>query len=148
YRDPHTETIMEDAFRRVPRAELFHLTGIQFMRFNTLFQLLALQRDRSPLLEIAETLLFMPDLFHYFFTGVKVNEATNASTSQMIDPHSGTWAHHLLSAFDLRARILGTLVPPGTVLGPLRSAVAADTGVNSIPVIAPATHDTGSAVAA
>ena len=60
--------------RRVPRTEIFRQTGIQFMRFNTLFQLLALQRDRSPLLDAAETLLFMPDLFHYFFTGIKVNE--------------------------------------------------------------------------
>src|SRR5215813_11481615 len=86
YRDPHTESIMDEAFRRVPRAEVFRQTGIQFMRFNTLFQLLALQRDRSPLLDAAESLLFMPDLFHYYFTGVKVNEFTDASTSQMYDP--------------------------------------------------------------
>src|SRR5437016_1351594 len=65
YRDPHTEGIMETAFARVPRAEIFRRTGIQFMRFNTLFQLLALQRDRSPLLDVAETMLTMPDLFHY-----------------------------------------------------------------------------------
>ena len=86
YRDPHTEGVMEAAFARMPRRELFRHTGIQFMRFNSLFQLLALQRDHSPLLEAAETLLFMPDLFHYFFTGEKVNEYTDASTSQMLDP--------------------------------------------------------------
>ena len=63
------------------------------MRFNTLFQLLALQRDRSPLLDVAETLLFMPDLFHYFFTGIKVNEFTDASTSQMLDPTTRGWAY-------------------------------------------------------
>src|SRR2546421_6967324 len=74
YRDPHTETILDEAFARLPRAELFRRTGIQFMRFNSLFQLLALQRDHSPLLDAAETLLFMPDLFHYFLTGVKANE--------------------------------------------------------------------------
>src|SRR5437764_8403321 len=67
YRDPHTEGVMEEAFRRVPRDEVFRQTGIQFMRFNTLFQLLALQRDRSPLLDAAQALLSMPDLFHYFF---------------------------------------------------------------------------------
>src|SRR2546423_3097144 len=95
YRDPCTETIMEQAFARVPRAELFRQTGIQFMRFNSLFQLLALQRDRSPLLDVAETLLFMPDLFHYFLTGLKVNEYTNASTSQMLAPATRSWAYGL-----------------------------------------------------
>src|SRR5215813_11483645 len=72
YRDPHTETIMDEAFRRVPRPQVFRRTGLQFMRFNTLFQLLALQRDRSPLLDVAENLLMIPDLFNYFFTGIKV----------------------------------------------------------------------------
>src|SRR5208282_127613 len=67
YRDPHTETIMDAAFARVPKQEIFRQTGIQFMRFNSLFQLLAMQRDRSPLLDMAQTLLLMPDLFHYFF---------------------------------------------------------------------------------
>ena len=86
YRDPHTEGAMERAFAVMPRQELFRQTGIQFMRFNSLFQLLALKSDDSPLLEAAETLLFMPDLFHYFFTGEKVNEYTDASTSQMLDP--------------------------------------------------------------
>src|SRR6266404_4203186 len=70
YRDPHTETIMEEAFRRVPRWDIFRQTGIQFMRFNTLFQLLALQRDGSSVLEAARHLLFIPDLFHYLFTGM------------------------------------------------------------------------------
>lgn len=148
YRDPHTEGVMEATFKRVPREEIFRQTGLQFMRFNTLFQLLALQRDRSPLLDAAETLLFMPDLFHYFFTGVKVNELTNASTSQMLDPNSRQWAVGLVQKLNLPDRILCALVPPGSVLGPLRSTVADDTGLAAIPVIAPATHDTGSAIAA
>jgi rhamnulokinase len=148
YRDPHTESIMDEAFLRVPRAEVFRQTGIQFMRFNTLFQLLALQRDRAPQLDAAETLLFMPDLFHYWFTGVKVNEYTNASTSQMIDPAGRTWARDLVHAFQLPERLLGSLVPPGTVLGPLRSSVASEVGLAPVRVIAPATHDTASAVAA
>jgi rhamnulokinase len=148
YRDPHTETILDEAFAKVPMEEVFRQTGIQIMRFNTLFQLLALERDRSPLLDAAETLLFMPDLFHYFFTGIKVNEYTDASTSQMIDPHTRGWAHGLLDAYGLSRRMLGTIVEPGTVLGPLRPSVAGDTGSTSIPVIAPATHDTGSAFAA
>src|SRR5947209_17248357 len=148
YRDPHTEGVMEVAFARVPRLEVFRRTGIQFMRFNTLFQLLALQRDGSPLLDVAETLLLMADLFHYFFTGVKVVEFTNASTTQMLDPRTRTWARDLALRFGLPAQILGDIVAPGTVLGPLRPSVARETGLAAVPVIAPATHDTGAAVAA
>jgi rhamnulokinase len=148
YRDPHTEDIMDAAFAVVPRDEVFRRTGIQFMRFNSLFQLLALQRDRSPLLELAETMLFMPDLCHFWFTGIKANEYTDASTSQLIDPHTRLWASDLVRRFGLPERILGSLVQPGTVLGPLRPAVAVQAGVGAVPVIAPATHDTAAAVAA
>src|SRR5438477_5965186 len=128
YRDPHTEEIMDAAFAVVPRAEVFRQTGIQFMRFNTLFQLLALKRDRSPLLDIAETMLFIPDLFHYWMTGIKVNEYTDASTSQLIHPGTRTWARDLVRAFGIPEKILGTLVQPGTVLGPLRHSVASQAG--------------------
>jgi rhamnulokinase len=148
YRDPHTEGVMDLAFQRVPKAELYRQTGTQFMRFNTLFQLIALQRDRSPLLEVAESLLFMPDLFHYFLTGIKANEFTDASTSQMLDPATRQWAYGVVNAFGLPARVLGSIVMPGTVLGPLRTSVASDTGLNPVPVIVPGTHDTASAVAA
>jgi rhamnulokinase len=148
YRDPHTEGIMDSTFARIPRAELFRATGLQFMRFNTLFQLLALQRDRSPLLDVAETMLMIPDLFHWFFTGLKVVEYTNASTTQMLDPQTRGWAFDLVRRLGLPARILGTIVAPGTVLGPLRASVASETGLTPVPVIAPATHDTGSAIAA
>jgi rhamnulokinase len=148
YRDPHTEGVMEAAFARVGRPEIFRQTGIQFMRFNTLFQLLALRRDGSPLLEAARHLLFIPDLFHYFLTGIKVNELTDASTSQMLDPATCTWAYPLVQAFDLPLQLLGSIVKPGTVLGPLRATVAAETGLTPVPVVATATHDTAAAVAA
>jgi rhamnulokinase len=148
YRDPYTEGIMEQAFARVPRAEIFRHTGIQFMRFNTLFQLLALQRDRSPLLDMAETLLFMPDLFHYWFTGIKVNEYTDASTSQMLDANTRNWSHELIRAFALPSQIFGTLIQPGAVLGPLRPSIMQETGINAASVIAPASHDTASAIVA
>jgi len=148
YRDPHTENVMDDAFRRVPREEIFRRTGIQFMRFNSLFQLLALQRDKSPLLDAAESLLFIPDLFNYWFTGIKVNEFTDASTSQMIDPATRSWARDLVHRFGLPDKILGTLVNPGTLLGPMRSALAKETGLSGVPVIATASHDTAAAVAA
>jgi rhamnulokinase len=148
YRDPHTEGVMEATFARVPRAELYGRTGLQFMRFNSLFQLLAMQRDRSPLLDAATHLLFMPDLFHYFLTGIKVNEYTDASTSQLLNPQTRTWDHDLASKLGLPAQLLGTLVQPGTVLGPLRSSVSQETGLGGVPVVAPGTHDTASAVAA
>jgi rhamnulokinase len=148
YRDPHTEGVMEMAFLTVPREEVFRQTGLQFMRFNSLFQLLALKRDQSPLLEVAQSLLFMPDLFHFFFTGVKANEFTNVSTSQMYDPTRRGWAHPLLESFALPAKILGTVIPPGSNLGVLRPTVVAETGLKGVPVVAPATHDTGAAVAA
>jgi rhamnulokinase len=148
YRDPHTENVLEYAFARVPRQEIFRQTGLQFLRFNTLFQLVAMQRDGSPLLDAAETLLMMPDLFHFFFTGLKVNEFTDATTTQMYDPAGKTWAYELVRSFGLPTGMLGSVVAPGTVLGPLRSAIATDTGLNPAPVIAPASHDTGSAVAA
>jgi rhamnulokinase len=148
YRDPHTETSMAEVFERVPAGAVFRQTGVQLMRFNSLFQLWAMKRDRSPLLDAAESLLFMPDLFHYFFTGIKVNELTDASTSQMYDPVSRGWAYGLLKDLGLPGHVLGTIVQPGTVLGPLRSGIAADTGVRPVPVIAPASHDTASAVAA
>src|SRR6185312_4457050 len=130
---------------RMPRLDIFRATGIQFMRFNTLFQLLAMRRDRSPLLEMAETLLFMPDLFHYFLTGIKVNEYTDASTSQMLDPRTRGWAYDVIGAFGLPAEIFGTLVQPGTVLGSLRPSITKEYGINAAPVIAPASHDTASA---
>jgi rhamnulokinase len=148
YRDPHTEAIMDEAFRRVPRAEVFRHTGIQFMRLNSLFQLLAMQRDRSAILENAESFLMMPDLFHFWLTGVKANEFTNATTTQCLDPNALTWAVPLLERFGLPVRIFQRVVPPGSRLGSLRDSVAKETGLSRTPVILPATHDTGSAVAA
>ncbi len=148
YRDSHTEGIMEATFARVSRAEMFAATGIQFMRFNSLFQLLALQRDGSPILESARHLLMIPDLFHYLWTGMKVNELTDASTSQMLDPATCSWAYPLVQSLGLSTDLLGSIVKPGTVLGPLRGSIAAETGLSPVPVIATATHDTAAAVAA
>ena len=147
YRDPHTEGVMEQAFARVPRRRLSPDRLAVHALQHTLSTAGAAARH-SPLLDVAESLLFMPDLFHFFLTGIRVNEYTDASTSQMLDPTTRSWAYGLVQAFGLPQQLLGTLVQPGTVLGPLRPAVAAETGINPAPVIAPATHDTGSAVAA
>ena len=148
YRDPRTDGMLEAAFARVPREQIFAYTGIQFMKFNTLYQLLAMGLENSPVLEAAETFLMMPDLFNFFFTGRKVCEFSNATTTQFYDPRRGDWASVLLERLELPGRILPQIVPPGTILGPLLPAVAERAGINSTCVIAPATHDTGSAVVA
>jgi rhamnulokinase len=148
YRDSRTDGLMEEAFRVVPREEIFARTGLQFMQFNTLYQLWAMQRAGSPLLDVSEALLLMPDLFHWLLTGVRSNEVTNATTTQFYDPQSGGWATDLLERFDLPGRLLGPLSPPGTKLGPLARHVAEETGWSNLQVVLPGTHDTASAVAA
>ena len=148
YRDSRTQGMIERTFERVSRADIFQATGVQFMEINSLYQLLALRQSGSPLLDIAQTLLFVPDLFNYLFTGVRKSEFSIASTSQMIDPRTKTWATDLLAKLEVPTRILPEIVPSGTLLGELREDVAAECGAKPVPVIAPATHDTGSAVAA
>jgi len=148
YRDDRTEGIMEKAFAIVPREEIFSHTGLQFMRLNTLYQLLAMKLSGSPLLEMAETLLMVPDLFHWLLTGSKCNEMTEASTSQFYNPVAGDWAFELLDKFELPSGILGKIEQPGTKLGPLRANLIEDSGLTAAQVVLPASHDTGSAVAA
>ncbi|MCU0519463.1 MAG: rhamnulokinase [Anaerolineae bacterium] len=148
YRDSRTDGMMEAAFRRVPRGEVFARTGIQFMQLNTLFQLVAMVEAGSSVLDVAETLLTMPDLINYWLTGRRANEFTIATTTQCYDPRAGDWAYGMLEKLGIPTRLFGAIVPPGTVLGPLQASVAAETGLGAVPVIAPATHDTGSAVAA
>jgi len=148
YRDSRTDDMPEEAFRRVPRAEIFERTGIQFMQLNSLYQLLAMVVHRSPVLEVAETFLTMPDLFNYWLTGRKVCEFSIATTTQCYDPRQGDWARLLLERLDIPTHIFPEVVPSGTVLGQLLPAVASEVGVDNLPAIAPACHDTGSAVAA
>ncbi|HEX2972874.1 MAG TPA: FGGY family carbohydrate kinase, partial [Tepidisphaeraceae bacterium] len=148
YRDPRNDGMMQKVFDRIGRERLFDITGLQFLQFNSLFQLYASKLAGSPMLEIADKLLFMPDLFNYFFTGVKKNEFSIASTSQMYDPRAKTWALPLLKELGLPSSILCDIVPSGTILGPLQKDIATECGVEQVPVIAPACHDTGSAVAA
>jgi rhamnulokinase len=148
YRDRRTEGMMEEAFRRVPKDEIYRYTGIQFMFFNTLFQLLSEVVHGASSLEVADKLLFIPDLLNFWLTGQKVNERTITSTSQMYDPVSGNWSRTLIKKMALPAHILGEIVSPGTVLGPLVPEVAEETGARTLKVIAPGCHDTASAVAA
>ncbi|HET6250931.1 MAG TPA: rhamnulokinase family protein [Tepidisphaeraceae bacterium] len=148
YRDTRTEGLMERTFQRVPKEQIFQATGVQFMEINSLFQLIAMRLGSSPLLDSADTLLFVPDLFNFLFTGIRKSEFSIASTSQMYDPRQKNWATEMLKALDLPVRIFPEIIPSGTILGPLRDDVAAECGAGPIPVIAPATHDTASAVAA
>lgn len=148
YRDARTDGILDKAFAIVPREEIFRQTGIQFMQFNSVFQLLAMRLAGSPLLEMAESFLMMPDLFNFWFTGRKCNEFSNATTTQAYDPRAGKWATDLISRLGIPTRIFGEIVPAGSVLGPMRADVRDELRCGDVPVIAPATHDTGSAVAA
>ncbi len=118
------------------------------MQINTLYQLFAMRVTGSPLLEKAENLLLMPDLFHWLLTGVMANEITNATTTQCYNPRARNWAYPLLESLEIPTAILGQLVPPGTRLGPLRSSVVADVGLAGVDVVLPGTHDTASAVMA
>lgn len=148
YRDPQTAGVMEWAFTEVSQEEIFEQTGIQFLPINSLYHLIALVRAESPLLRAAERLLMIPDLFNLFLTGVEAAEFTDVTTTQCYNPRTGTWAWPLLEQFGIPTGIMPEIIPPGTALGPLLPDVAEETGIGSLMVIAPASHDTGSAVAA
>jgi len=148
YRDNRTDGMMEEAFRRVPRQQVFGQTGIQFMQINSLYQLLAMVLAESPLLDVARTFLTIPDLFNYWLSGEIACEFTNATTTQCFDPRRRVWAIPLLDALSIPSQIFLPVVQPGTVLGKLLPGVADEVGSAPIPVLLPACHDTGSAVAA
>ncbi len=148
YRDRRTEGILEEAFEVVGRDEIFADTGLQFMPFNTLFQLFAMKRQESPILDAAKSLLMMPDLFHWLLSGQKSNEYTDATTTQFFNPQQGNWANVLLERFNLPTDLLSPVSPPGTRLGPIQTSVANEIGGSGIQVVLPGTHDTASAVMA
>lgn len=149
YRDHRTREMQAAAFARVPKEEIYARTGIQFLPFNTLYQLLSLRLRNAPQLAIADRLLLMGDLLAYLLCGVPACEYTNASTTQLLNPATRDWDDDLIARLGLPRALLQPLVPPGTVLGPILPEIAALTGIDpSTPVIAPATHDTASAVAA
>ena len=148
YRDPHTNGMMEEYFKLIPREKVYDLTGIQFMQINSLFQLFAMKRNGSSLLASARDLLFLPDLLNYLFTGVKKAEFTIASTSQMLNPKTMTWTKELLDAFGAPLSLMQEIVLPGAIVGLLSDAINRETGIGKIPVVAVGAHDTASAIAA
>ncbi len=148
YRDPQNVAAMQDVLQAIAKDELYKATGIQLMPINTLIQLYA-ARQRSPrLLDAADRLLMMPDLFNYWLTGTAVCEFTNATTTQMIDPVRRSWATSLTDRLDLPSRLLSRIVEAGSVIGPMLPGVSRTKSFEGTPIVASATHDTAAAVAA
>lgn len=148
YRDPHTEGAQQKFFERMPAQEIYSRTGIQFMDFNSLFQLDTIRRNGGSALEAADKILFIPDALMYMLTGNAVCEYTVASTSQMLNPVTGDLDGEILKTLGIARERFGKLVHPGTVVGQLSPQVQEFTGLGPVDVIAVAGHDTGSAVAA
>ncbi|MFZ0732771.1 MAG: rhamnulokinase family protein [Candidatus Sulfotelmatobacter sp.] len=148
YRDLRTQGVMEEVFRTVPKEEIYRVTGIQFMPINTLFQLYAARRDTPEIVAAAKRLVTIPDLFNYWLTGNAACEFTNATTTQLVDPKRRNWATDLMQQLGFPADLPAAIVEPGTVLGKLLTDLAQNSGLSNTPVISPACHDTGSAVAA
>lgn len=148
YRDERNVGMIEEAEKYMSKSEMYDRTGIQFMDFNTVFQLLSLRKNRPELLDRADKLLFMPDLLTYMLTGEKVSEYSIATTSQMVNIGAQDWDKDILKALDIPEKILCDIVPAGTKTGMLRSELCEELGVESVPVISVCGHDTQSAITA
>jgi rhamnulokinase len=149
YRDPHTFGRMEEYLEEVvSQREVYDITGIQFMNFNSLFQLYAMRKDANSAMKMAEKVLFVPDALSWMLTGEAVCEYTIASTSQMLDPRTGDLSEKLIESVGMKRSQFGRMVQPGTQIGVLTEEVQNITGLGAVPVIAVAGHDTGAAVAA
>jgi rhamnulokinase len=149
YRDPRNPLAYEKALATLGRDRIYQTTGIQFMPLNTLYSLYAHKLDDEDALKNADQLLFIPDLIHFWLSDQRSVEATIASTSQMIDCHTNDWARDLLGDLGIPAHLLRPITPAGATIGQLRAKIAEETGLpTSLNVVAPAAHDTASAVAA
>ncbi|MBQ2896699.1 MAG: rhamnulokinase [Clostridia bacterium] len=148
YRDSMTDGIIEKAFEVVPAKQLYGKTGIQFMKFNTLFQLHAMNINDYKPYKTASKMLFMPDLLNYLLTGEMKSEYSIASTSQMLDPEKRDWQYDILESFEINKDILCEIVEPGTIIGRISKDLADKLGCGQIPVVAVTGHDTASAVVA
>lgn len=148
YRDARTSGLVEEVFETIPKDELYSRTGIQFMELNTLFQLYSLKKYRPHILERADKMLFMPDLFAYMLTGNMQTEYSIATTSQMVDIKTHTWAGDLLDRLGIPSNILTDIVPSGTPNGKLSKSVCDELGLEPVDVISVCGHDTQSAITA
>ncbi|WP_138753208.1 rhamnulokinase [Paenibacillus sinopodophylli] len=148
YRDHHTDGVMAEVAGELTADRIFEKTGIQFLPFNTIYQLAALKKADSPLLRDAKHFLMIPDLLRYFLTGEMYNEFSNATTTQLYNPVSESWDAELIKELGISPDLFGTVVQPGALVGSLRTSLCEELGIESVPVYAAAEHDTGSAVAA
>lgn len=148
YRDPHTEGAMDEYFKLIPKEKVYDKTGIQFMNFNSLFQLATMRRNNDSALEAADKILFIPDALMYMLTGEAVCEYTILSTSQMLDPRTKRIDPELIGAIGLKEEQFGRYVNPSDKVGVLTPEIQKMTGLGPVPVVAVAGHDTGAAVAA
>lgn len=148
YRDKRTDGVCDEVFKTVSQSELYSRCGTQCMHFNTLYQLYYLSKNEPELLKLADKILFTPDLFAYFLTGEMRCEATIASTSNMINPKTKEWDYDLLEKLGIDKNLLCDIINPGEQYGLLKAEIAEELGCKRVPVIAVATHDTASAVAA
>ena len=147
YRDHRTDSAMEELFKIIPKEELYAMTGIQLMQFNSIFQLFVNHKEKTPQYEVAKELLFMPDALSYLFCGVKKNEFSIASTSQLLKPGKLEYEEKIFDRLGIDKSIMQEIVLPGTVLGMIKPEIQKETGSKEIPVIAVASHDTASAIA-
>jgi len=148
YRDSRTDGMLEEAFKLMPRAEIFANTGIQFMQINTLYQLLAMSLQKSPLFDVAKSFVTIPDLFNYWLSGEITNEFTDATTTQCFDPRKRDWARPVLDALEIPSHLFGPITESGCLIGTLLPGIAEETGASGVRIVVPACHDTGSAVVA
>ena len=148
YRDRRTDGMVEAVSKQVSRGEIYKQTGNQIMAINSLYQLASMVQVKSPQLAAAHTFLNIPDLFNFWFSGVKATEYTIATTTQCYSPLAGDWAWDLLKKLEIPTSIFGDIIPPGTVLGKIKTSPAEDVGRGDINVVAVASHDTQAAVAA
>ena len=148
HRDERTDGMLDEAFKLMSRVEIFNNTGIQFMQINTLYQLLAMALQKSPLFDVAKNFVTIPDLFNYWLSGEITNEFTNATTTQCFDPRKRRWSTTVLDAFKIPSHLFRPVTDPGTQIGTLLPSLAEETGAGAVSVLLPACHDTGSAVVA
>lgn len=148
YRDLRTEGMMEAGFEICPKKQMYERAGIQFLKLNTLYQLMATKKQQPYILENAKTLLFIPDLLRYFLTGVKSTEYTIASTSQLLDVNTGDWDMDMIGMMGIPAHIFTGITDACTRVGPVREDVLRELNIPLMEAIAVAGHDTASAVAA
>jgi rhamnulokinase len=148
YRDPYTNGAPEEYFKKISRREVYDRTGIQIMNFNSLFQLYAASKESSSALQAAKNILFMPDALSYMFTGNKVCEYTIASTSQILNPRTKTFETGLFDPVGISPSVMLPLTTPGTIIGNILESIQQECGIEPVPVIAVAGHDTASAIAA